>query len=104
MLHNEDREYMDALMHGLKAEMKAGFDMLGYKNDEIIAHQKKTNGRVTNLEENTKMLTPIWKNRKLIVIGLMVVWFLLAMINDNTNLSKTLAQWFGIVPKTEQTQ
>lgn len=47
----ELKELFEAHMKTLKAEIRAGNDMLSYKVDEVISHQKTTNGRVNCLED-----------------------------------------------------
>ena len=68
-MNMQDREYLDAVVGGLKDVMEARFDTVGErfntvlnKQDEMISHQKITNGRVTNLEDQIEC---VQKNARL---------------------------------------
>lgn len=81
MTNVELKELMNVVMTGIRAEIKAGNDMINYKMDELIQYQKIQNGRTQKLEEETKVWRLIHRNPKasimlilLIVAGLFVLW------------------------------
>ena len=45
-----DKDYLEALMNGLKAEINGKFDVVNTKLERIDGQTTKTNGRVTALE------------------------------------------------------
>lgn len=82
-MRNEDiKEILEAQTKAVKAEIKATTDLLGYKLDEVINHQKITNGRVTELEDKSANFDThinntqkAWKHRKIIAFALIILIF-----------------------------
>jgi hypothetical protein len=55
-MRKEDKEFLDLMAKGIRAEIKAGNDMIKYQIDGIIERQDKANHRTTKLEEFFKEL------------------------------------------------
>ncbi len=85
------KEILDLHYKGLKAEFKASTDLLGYKIDEVINHQKITNGRVTKNEETihelckNPIINQIRANPiKLIVFTVLIILVMTGIVNAPT--------------------
>jgi hypothetical protein len=78
----ELRELMEVKLSLVKAEVTSGNDIIISKLDEVINHQKKTNGRVTKLEEDIKAVQWIKKNPKLSIIISAAFIFAVTFITD----------------------
>ena len=51
MIRSEDKEFLDLMAQGIRAEIKAGNDMLKMQIGGIIERQDKANHRTNKLEE-----------------------------------------------------
>jgi len=107
-MRNEDlKELLEVHTQAVKAEVRATTDLLGYKIDEVIEHQKVTNGRVTNLEEErldfrehcnrTDKFFNNWK-KNLLVASIFIVAISLAStwLYHNVDIVKTFEKKTGI--------
>jgi hypothetical protein len=74
-------ELMDAKLTGLKAEIKASTDMTTYKLDELITYQKVQNGRLSCLEDETRVFRLIHRNSRtsIAIIIILIVGFITMM-------------------------
>lgn len=89
MSNIELKDLIELHLQAIREEIKAGNIMSEYKFDEMIAHQKVTNGRVNVLEEHVEelqhkvslydWLKTNWKWT--IAIGVFV-WFILHSMSD----------------------
>ncbi len=76
---------IDAKLTGFKAEIKAGVDMQTYKLDQLIDYQEKQNGRLTILENETRIWRLIHRNPKTsgVFIGLSVLGVIALFVLKN---------------------
>jgi len=74
-LLEKQEEVFDLKLIGVKAEIKAGNDITVYKLEELIEYQKKQNGKIKTLEDETRIWRLIHRNPKAagIVIGLAAI-------------------------------
>jgi len=79
------KEAVELKLSGFKAEIKAGMDMQGYKLDQLIEYQKKQNGRLDILENETRIWRLIHRNPKTAgaVIGLAAIGVITLFIFKN---------------------
>jgi len=80
-MNKDDKDYLDLAFKGMKADIKADLNMVGYKVDELIEYQKIQNGRIGKLEKETRIFRLIHRNPKisgaiiiLIIIGGLTMW------------------------------
>ena len=83
------KELMTISLTGVKAEIKSGNDMLDYKLDRMIDHQRIANHRVNKLEDNADEIkknlgTYDWLKRhpKLSIAIAVGGWFVLNMVSE----------------------
>jgi len=53
-MNMQDRDYLDAIVGRLEGIMEERFKSVFEKQDDMIEHQKKTNGRVTKTEDDIR--------------------------------------------------
>jgi hypothetical protein len=94
MSNAELKEFINAHLTGIKAEIKATNDIMTLKFDEVISHQKTTNGRVTQLErefdcleKNTVIQRWIKKNPKITAAIMVIFVLMVSAIGDVLGLS-----------------
>ena len=88
-MNKEDREILDLKFSGLKAEIMANHDLQMVKLETIYKQALKTNGRVTELEKETRIIRIFERKPILLVLvclGLLVLYGLF----DLTELIKLL--------------
>ena len=101
MNNDELKELFEAHTTALKAEVKSQNELLGYKMDEMIKHQKITNGRVNALEGKCEVYEKhvnksdvIWNRRRPIIAGFFVVMFLSSLLSawlvENVDVQRTI--------------
>lgn len=76
IMTKEDRELIEEKFKGIKAEIKANHDMQMLKLESIYDQALKTNGRVTDIEKETRIVRLFEKKPILIFlvgIGLIVL-------------------------------
>lgn len=49
-MRREDKEYLDEVARGIRAEIKAGNDMLNYALQQVVVRQDRANNRVEKIE------------------------------------------------------
>jgi len=79
------KEAVELKLSGFKAEIKSGMDMQVYKLDQLIDYQKKQNGRLDRLENDTRIWRLIHRNPKTagIVLGLALVGLIALFVIKN---------------------
>lgn len=90
----ELKELINAHMVGVRAELKSMGDMMNFRFDEVIKHQKETNGRVTRteikvdcLEKTTTIQRWIRKNPKATVAFGVLFVLIISAVGDFLGLS-----------------
>ena len=90
----DQKEYIDAKFTHLSAIIQAGFDMSSKERQEIIKHQKETNGRVTGLENfrilqedtctrvQSERISQKSKQWRYLTIGVLVAAVLASLIHE----------------------
>jgi len=63
-MNKDDRCLIDEMLKGVRAEIKAKDDIIMMKLEQILAETRKTNGRVTALEEQTSIVRWFERNPK----------------------------------------
>ena len=63
-MNKDDRCLIDEMFKGVRAEIKAKDDIIMMKLEQILAETRKTNGRVTALEEQTSIVRWFERNPK----------------------------------------
>lgn len=77
------KELLDAKLKGLKAEVSSGYDILIYKVDEILKHQKETNGQVKIIKKETTFYRWCHRNYKTaIVMGIILISIIIYGITE----------------------
>ena len=114
-------EAMNLKVDAVDNRIKSTYNMIDYKfeelkevnstqHQEIIEHQKITNGRVNHLEEKNGhiekkigLLEWVTKHFKLVIIGGVVIWFVLYIVASAGtpgflgNLIKGIGSFFNLV-------
>lgn len=68
------KELVEAKLAGIKAEIKAGYDMNQLMLKQILKHQEKTNGKVQIIYSETSFFRWIQRNPKLsVLVGIIIV-------------------------------
>ena len=76
MTNNELKEWIELHSKGIKAEVKARNDVLEFKLDKVIEHQKLTNGRIGVLESETRIVRFFSKYPKMAILVVLGFVFL----------------------------
>lgn len=92
MKNLEIKEILDANFKAVRAEMKADRDIFGLKLDEIICHQKATNGRVEMLEKQTWFFRMVHRNPKVTITVCIILFFGVVFLIDK-DLLEILKFW-----------
>lgn len=79
------KDLLDAKFTHTNAEIQAGFFQAGKEREEIISHQRITNGRVTKLEDSTKFACWAQKNQKWIAAIVIILIFAVDFLTENVN-------------------
>jgi len=87
----ELKELLDAKFTGIKAEIKAGNDFITYKLDEVINHQKESNGRLCKQEDNTRFARWIELHPKMSIIFFILSIAIIVIVVNITGL-KTIIE------------
>ena len=100
----ELKDLVELHLSSIREEIKGFKEMSEYKFDEVITHQKITNGRVTKLdcytneisekhvkeiEDIKEVVRPVsWatKNKKILLISVIVGWFALDILSKSIEL------------------
>ena len=79
---SDQKEYINAKFTHLSAIVQTGFDFASEQREQIIRHQKETNGRVSQLEDDCDGFEKhvcnsekLWSKRKLIMVVLGILVF-----------------------------
>jgi len=113
MRNEEIKELLELHTKAIKAEVKATTDILGFKLDEVIAHQVVTNGRVTKLEDScsvfdrhVKNTNSFKKNWLFIACVALVLMFVTSMgshwVIQKVDAEKTIIDKLGITIKEDE--
>lgn len=86
----EEREIIELKFQGLKAEITTNHDMQMQKLETILTQAMKTNGRVTDLEKETKTVRMFERKPVLLILFILGIIFLLSVF-DLPTIIKLLA-------------
>ena len=97
MTNIELKELIEVHMNSIRQEIKSTKDLMDYKfeeqkkinakdHNEIITHQKITNGRVNALERKSQVLGWIARNPKITILSVIVGWFILHSLSETFTL------------------
>lgn len=86
----EEREIIELKFQGLKAEITTNHDMQMQKLETILTQAMKTNGRVTDLEKETKTVRMFERKPVLLILFILGIIFLLSIF-DLPTIIKLLA-------------
>jgi hypothetical protein len=76
---NLEHEAIQAQIKIISAQITANFDVIGEQLNGILAQAKKTNGRVTRLEDITNVLDVMQRNKWLTVLVIYAIYNLLEL-------------------------
>ena len=74
-----EHEAIQAQIKIISAQITANFDVMGDQLNGILVQAKKTNGRVTKLEEVTNVLDVMQRNKWLTVLVIYAIYNLLEL-------------------------
>lgn len=95
-MRKDEKEYIDIHMMALRAELKAGSDMMNYRFDKIESKQDLTNSRVTKLENTTQLWAWGVRNWYFVVALMMGMWFGIEWLSDNIDIKSTIEKQLNI--------
>ena len=111
----DHKELLDAKITHVMGETRYLYDGLMSKQDEMITHQKLTNGRVTSLEERSDVFEKhvctsekIAKGWKVYVLGTFITFFLVGLMSawsyHKIDFKRSMSSKWGIEFKTDSIQ
>ena len=84
-MRKDDKDYLDEVARGIRAEIKASSDMLNYCLQDIIKRQDVTNNRIYKIEASTRIARWVQAHPRItttIVVGIIILFVTLANVFD----------------------
>jgi len=92
-MRKEDKEYLDLLIRGLKAEVTSCHDIINYKLDEVIKHQIEQNDRTGKLEDYTQFAQWVQKRPRIAILSLIALVVFFVFIANVFEIGEIIRMW-----------